>query len=139
MVRIAGGNTSSGTMHPPSAAVMSPKNTPNDPVCCAFSRAEPINIAAPVPTKANITTIAVVAKGSPQSTRNSASVTATISSPWNSAMANRPSVSPRTTVPAGVGEASIRLDTPIRRDSITIDEAESEMRNTNRISSCAAP
>ena len=38
-----------------------------------------------------------------------------------------------------MGEASIRRVTPKRRVSISIAEADSDVRNTNRISSCAAP
>ena len=136
---ISGGKISSGTMQPPSAASTSPRNTPMAPACDALCSTAPITIAAPVAASANSSTTRAVVSRFPQSTRKSSTVPTTISSPCTSAIAYRPSASPSRIVRTDVGEASMREVTPRRRVSISIAEADSDVRNMNRISSCAAP
>ena len=141
IVFITGGKTSSGTMHPPSAASTSPRKTPIAPACEAFCKTDPITIAAPVAASANSKhDESRSSAGSPIRPGTARTVPTTIKQPLDQARSRtgRASRRPGSCAPMS-GVASIRRVTPKRRVSISIDEADSDVRNMNRITSCAAP
>ena len=59
--------------------------------------------------------------------------------PWKSANANRPSVSPRTIVPALVGVEYSRREMPYRRVVMSATAPVIEVRNMNRMTWLSAP